>query len=192
LTKKPSRITHLYRALRQARNVSVIMRKRLGRVHRTAYVHPQAVVAHDLQAEVYVFVGPGCRIPPLVRIGKYSMLAADVAIVGDDHNFDDPQTPIQFSGRPTQRPTIIGADVWLGRGVTVMRGLTLGDGAIVAAGAVVTHDIPSCEIWAGVPARKIRDRFRPDQQRVHRDMLRRTDIEPTFVAGPRHARTRHA
>lgn len=31
----------------------------------------------------------------------------------------------------------------------------IGDGAIVAAGAVVRQDIPNCEIWGGVPARKI-------------------------------------
>ena len=39
--------------------------------------------------------------------------------------------------------------------VTILKGVTIGDGAIVAAGAVVRQDIPNCEIWGGVPARKI-------------------------------------
>lgn len=33
--------------------------------------------------------------------------------------------------------------------------MIIGDDAIVAAGAVVRQDIPNCEIWGGVPARKI-------------------------------------
>ena len=35
----------------------------------------------------------------------------------------------------------------------------IGTGSIVAAGALVTKDIPPCEIWGGVPAKKIKDRF---------------------------------
>lgn len=184
MTPAISRQRRLYRTLRQARNLSVIVAKRLRQVDRTAYIHPHSVVSSDLQAGPYVFVGPGCQIPPLVTVGRYSMLAAHVAIVGDDHRSDVPTVPLQFSGRPEQRSTIIGADVWLGHGVIVMRGVSLGDGAIVAAGAVVTHDIPPREIWAGVPARKVRDRFGPDQQREHREMLLRDDIQPSFAAHP--------
>ncbi len=186
-----SRTTRLYRALRQARNLSVILRKRLRYVHRTAYIHPRSIVAADLQTGRYVFVGRDCQIPPLVRVGNYSMLAAGVAIVGDDHVVDNPRVPLQFSGRPVQRPTIIGADVWLGHGVVVLRGVTVGDGAIVAARAVVTHDIPPCEVWAGVPARKLRDRFDSDQQRLHQEMLLRQDVSPTFAADPAQSRGPH-
>ena len=40
----------------------------------------------------------------------------------------------------------------------VLAGVTIGDGAIVGAGSVVTGDIPSGQIWAGNPARYIKDR----------------------------------
>jgi acetyltransferase-like isoleucine patch superfamily enzyme len=43
-----------------------------------------------------------------------------------------------------------------------MEGLTVGDGSVVAAGSVVTNNIPPYEIWGGVPAKKIKDRF-PDE-----------------------------
>lgn len=36
---------------------------------------------------------------------------------------------------------------------TVLPGVTLYEGAVLAAGAVATKDIPSWEIWAGVPAK---------------------------------------
>ena len=181
MIKAISRKSLLYRALREARNIAVILGKRLRHVDRTAYIHPISVVSDDLQADRYAFVGRGCQIPPLVRIGKYSMLANGVAIVGDDHNWSDPSMPMQFSDRPIQGPTTIGADVWLGHGVTLMRGVTVGDGSIVGAGAVVTCDIPPYEIWAGVPARKLRDRFDPAQRRAHQEMLIGQDIGPNFA-----------
>lgn len=49
--------------------------------------------------------------------------------------------------------------MWIGAGVTVLSGITIGVGAVVGAGSVVTHDIPPYEIWAGNPAKKIRNRF---------------------------------
>lgn len=54
----------------------------------------------------------------------------------------------------------IGNDVWIGLNVIIMGGCSIGNGAIIAAGAVVTHDVPSYEIWGGVPAKKIGDRFK--------------------------------
>jgi acetyltransferase-like isoleucine patch superfamily enzyme len=54
---------------------------------------------------------------------------------------------------------VIGNDVWLGYGVKIMEGLTVGDGAVVAVGSVVTKNIPPYEIWGGVPAKKIKNRF---------------------------------
>lgn len=53
----------------------------------------------------------------------------------------------------------IGNDVWIGSHVMIMAGVSIGDGAIVAAGAVVTKSIPPYQIWGGVPAKFIKNRF---------------------------------
>ena len=177
-----SRNSTTYRLLRSVRNRAIIARKRLRAVAPTSYVNRTSSVSPDLEAEDYVFVGPGCSIPPLVSIGRYTMLAPRVAIVGDDHVFDSPSTPLQFTGRPPQRRTVIGRDVWIGHSALVMRGVTIGDGAIVAAGAVVTKDVPAREIWGGTPARRLRDRFPDaDQRATHERLLAGPLVPPTYV-----------
>lgn len=54
---------------------------------------------------------------------------------------------------------IIGNDVWIGHGASIMEGVEIGDGAIVAAGTIVTKNVPPYAIVAGVPSRIIRYRF---------------------------------
>lgn len=53
-------------------------------------------------------------------------------------------------------PIVIGNNVWICEHACVLSGVTIGDGAIVAANAVVTHDVPSYAIVAGVPAKVIK------------------------------------
>lgn len=50
----------------------------------------------------------------------------------------------------------IGNNVWIGDKVSILADVTIGDGAIIAANAVVTHDVPSHSIVAGIPAKVIR------------------------------------
>lgn len=131
----------------------------LRHVHPTFYINGRAMIASDLVAGAYSFVNAGCRIGPKVELGNYVMFGPDVAVLGGDHLFDVPGNAVIFSGRPELKKTIIEDDVWLAYRVIVIAGVRIGRGAIVAAGAVVTKDIPPYEIWGGVPARKIGNRF---------------------------------
>ena len=45
----------------------------------------------------------------------------------------------------------------IGTGSICMPGVTIGKNAHLAAGAVATKDVPDCEIWAGVPAKYIKN-----------------------------------
>ena len=51
-------------------------------------------------------------------------------------------------------------DVFIGVNVCICSPVTIGEGAIVGAGSVVTKDIPPYQVWAGNPARYIKDRAR--------------------------------
>jgi len=110
------------------------------------------------------------------------MFGPRVTIIGGDHKFDIPGTPMIFSGRPLQKKTRIEADVWVGYGAILMAGITIGRGSIIAAGSVVTKDIPPYEIHGGVPARKISDRFSNQNDRdVHDKMLAKEPFKGNFA-----------
>lgn len=49
-------------------------------------------------------------------------------------------------------PIVLGKNVWVGSNVTILQGVTIGDNAVIAAGAVVTKDVPTGCVAAGVPA----------------------------------------
>jgi acetyltransferase-like isoleucine patch superfamily enzyme len=57
-------------------------------------------------------------------------------------------------------PIEIGHDAWIGESVIFTEGCRrVGIGAAIGAGAVVTRDVGDFEVMAGVPARKLRQRF---------------------------------
>lgn len=91
-----------------------------------------------------------------VIIGSHVNLAQGVVVTALNHNFEDPQLRIDEQGVSTQ-PVTIGDDVWIGANAVILPGVTIGSHVVVAAGAVVTKDIPSHTLVAGVPAKVIKN-----------------------------------
>lgn len=106
----------------------------------------------------------------MLRIGAYCSIAEDVTILlGGGHRTDwiscypfprfiEEAAHIPHFGG-TRGDVVIGNDVWLGMGCTILSGVRIGDGAVVGARAVVTRDVEPFSIVAGNPARRVRWRF---------------------------------
>lgn len=87
-----------------------------------------------------------------ITVDHDTNISSHVKMITGSHDIDDPQFTADF------KPIKVGHHCWLGTGAIILQGVNIGDGAVVAAGAVVTKDVPSYEIWGGVPARFIRKR----------------------------------
>lgn len=92
-----------------------------------------------------------------VNIGDRCLIGYRTQILSSNHRIPPGHERI-FDAGHVNAPVCIGTDVWIGGGSMILPGVTIGEGAVVAGGAVVTKDIPSFEIWGGVPAKKIRSR----------------------------------
>lgn len=114
--------------------------------------------------------GPEVRIGRHVYVGRDTIIAAKQSLsIGDftviaprcyfvDHEHGFAADQIILNQRSRLQGVSVGRDCYFGTGTVVLAGVTIGDGAIVGAGSVVTGDIPSGQIWAGNPARYIKDR----------------------------------
>lgn len=101
-------------------------------------------------------LGP-IRIGRMVSIGHQALLLTS----SHEHGVED-----IAAGRAVGLPIVIEDGAWIGARATILPGVTVGAGATVAAGAVVTKDCLPGGIYAGVPARLVRQRVAQDRTGV--------------------------
>jgi maltose O-acetyltransferase len=95
-----------------------------------------------------------------IEVGHNSLIGPFCYITDHDHGTKDAGL---IATQPLiARPVSIGSNVWIGAGAIILKGVSIGDGAVVGAGAVVTHHVRCEEQVAGVPAKMISSRFRPN------------------------------
>ncbi len=88
-----------------------------------------------------------------VRFGDYCMVGPGTLISTTGHPLEGEERRQRLA---ISTPISIGDDVWIGGNCTILSGVHIGSNVVVAAGAVVTKDVPSNSVVAGVPARVVR------------------------------------
>jgi acetyltransferase-like isoleucine patch superfamily enzyme len=102
-----------------------------------------------------IYINQFCILSQGVTIEDNVLLGYNVVVFGDSRAMTN--NPNQRGGPAVTHQTWIEKGAFIGARSTIMPGVRVGKGAIVAAGSVVTKDCEPNALYAGVPAKKIRD-----------------------------------
>ena len=104
------------------------------------------------------FIGRNCVITAKekVIINKNCLIAEMVVIRDQDHITavsDGKHEREKFKTESIK----IEENVWIGAKATILKGVQVGKFSVIAASAVVTNGVPPFQVWAGIPAKFMKD-----------------------------------
>ncbi len=138
-------------------NQSIMLKKILGSVGDNAIVNPPFWVDYGYKTSVgdYFFANRNCQIQDggKVTFGNHVFIGPNCCFTTAEHAIDYQQ---RNAGMEIALPIVVGNNVWIGAGSTILAGVTIGDNTIIGAGSVVTGNIPSNVIAVGVPCKVLR------------------------------------
>lgn len=111
-------------------------------------------------------IGKDCDINPYsiiyghgkgVVIGDRVLIAGHCMIIPNNHVFENPDFPIINQGN-ISKGIVIGNDVWIGHGCSILDGVVIGNGCVIGAGTVVTKSLPDNSICVGSSGKVIKNR----------------------------------
>jgi len=133
-----------------------------------------ARVGQRVQIGPFSHLRPGAVIEDEVTLGNYAEVKASRvgartqmhhfsyvgdADVGERVNIGAGTITVNFDAETREKNrTVVGDDAAISSDTMLVAPVDVGAGAMTGAGAVVTHDVPSGEVWVGVPARARRRR----------------------------------
>lgn len=106
------------------------------------FIENDVTIGNNVTVKCGVYLWDGITIEDNVQIGP------NVTFTNDKY----PRAKQKFE----LKRIIIKRNASIGAGSTILGGITIGENAMIGAGSVVTKDIPSNELWVGVPAKFVR------------------------------------
>lgn len=95
-----------------------------------------------------------------IWIGNNVTIGGNTVIYDSDFHSLDPKIRINKINDKllaSKKAVIIEDNVFIGSHSTILKGVVIGENSIIGACSVVTKNVPSNEIWAGNPAKYIKD-----------------------------------
>lgn len=102
---------------------------------------------------------------PKIVIGNNVSIAPNVTLIADacaNNGVEINEIPYVRDVLTVQGCIQVEDEVWIGAGVTIMPNVRIGRCSVIGAGSVVLEDVEPYSIYAGIPARKIRNLSRDD------------------------------
>lgn len=140
-----------------------------------AYYYPDARIRKKYLSRLNVFLGEGtyANIGLIgvtdnehpIHIGNHVSIAPNCVLVTvSSANNGTTINDIPYVKNVLTRSASITVEdnVWIGANVTILPGVTIGHHSVLGAGSVVTRNVEPFSVYAGVPAKKIRDLERSD------------------------------
>lgn len=95
----------------------------------------------------------------LIRIGNNVKIGGGVCIYDTDFHSLDPEVRKSKDDMKNraEKPVLIKDNAFIGAHSIILKGVTIGENSIIGAGSVVTRSVPDNQIWAGNPAKFIRN-----------------------------------
>lgn len=115
-------------------------------------VHPNAVVAEDVQLGVGTVVVAGAVVNPGAKIGKGCIINTCSSV---DHDCDLEDYVHVAVGAHVAGTVHIGHHTWVGAGATVSNNVDICADCMIGAGAVVCKSLEENGVYVGVPAQKV-------------------------------------
>ncbi|HVN04242.1 MAG TPA: WcaF family extracellular polysaccharide biosynthesis acetyltransferase [Bryobacteraceae bacterium] len=135
---------------------AAILRMFGARIGRGVYLKPGIKVKFPWYLTVgdYCWLGEDVWIDNLapVTIGSHVCVSQGAYLCTGNHDWSTTNMKL------FRRPIALHDGSWVGARAVVGPGTVVGAGAVVTAGSVITKNVPAGEIWAGNPARYLRDR----------------------------------
>lgn len=89
-----------------------------------------------------------------IEIGNNCSIAMEILFCTTTHEQGSKK---QRGDRVNCYPIKVGDGCWIGARTTILPGVTIGSGCIIAAGALVNSDCECNSLYAGIPAKKIKN-----------------------------------
>lgn len=113
--------------------------------------------AHLGVGEGFAMTGGAICVASGVRIGNNVAVGANSVIVDTDFHPIDPDLRKTTPDEGRTAEVVIEDDVFIGMNCLILKGVTIGRGSIIGAGSVVAGNVPARAIFAGNPARLIKE-----------------------------------